>query len=103
MIEVVLKNSSLKKKNRNRCGEEIDAFVILLHLSNKLIPERIEHRKSEIGHLNCIYICPEYVLEYIGLLASINIVSEICRDAFIVSFADFWSSVDLPHLQNIKL
>ena len=27
-----------KKKNRNRCGEEIDAFVILLRLSNKLIP-----------------------------------------------------------------
>ena len=27
-----------KKKNRNRCGEEIDAFIILLRLSNKLIP-----------------------------------------------------------------
>ena len=41
MIEVALCNipgSQLVEKNRNRCGEEIDAFVILLCLSNKLIP-----------------------------------------------------------------
>ena len=34
MIEVTLCNIG----GRNRCGEEIDAFVILLRLSNKLIP-----------------------------------------------------------------
>ena len=41
MIEVALCNirgSQFVEKNRNRCGEEIDAFVILLCLSNKLIP-----------------------------------------------------------------
>ena len=41
MIEVALCNilgGQSVEKNRNRCGEEIDAFVILLHVSNKLIP-----------------------------------------------------------------
>ena len=41
MIEVALWNireSQFVEKNRNRCREKIDAFVILLRLSNKLIP-----------------------------------------------------------------
>ena len=41
MIEIALcdiRGSQFVGKNRNRCGEEIDAFVILLRLSNKLIP-----------------------------------------------------------------
>ena len=42
MIEVALCNirgsQFAEKKHRNRCGEEIDAFAILLRLSNKLIP-----------------------------------------------------------------
>ena len=40
MIEVALCNiqgSQFVEKNRNTCGEEIDAFVILLCLSNKVI------------------------------------------------------------------
>ena len=41
MIEVALWNireSQFVEKNRSRCREKIDAFVILLRLSNKLIP-----------------------------------------------------------------
>ena len=38
---------SLLKKNRNRCREEIDAFVILMCLSNNLIPKRIGHWKLD--------------------------------------------------------
>ena len=41
MIEVALCNirgSQFVEKNRNTCREEIDAFVILLRLSKKLIP-----------------------------------------------------------------
>ena len=41
MIEVALCNirgNQFFEKIRSRCGEEIDAFAILLHLSNKLIP-----------------------------------------------------------------
>ena len=41
MVEVALCNirgSQFVEKNRNICGEEIDAFVILLRLRNKLIP-----------------------------------------------------------------
>ena len=40
MIEVALCNireSQFVEKNRNICGKETDAFVILLRLSNKLI------------------------------------------------------------------
>ena len=33
-------------KKISRCGEEMDAFIILLCLSNKLIPKRIRHQKS---------------------------------------------------------
>ena len=72
-------------------------------MSNKLIPKRIGHWKSEIRPPNSIYSYPECVLEYIGHLASRNIVGEIWEDAYKVSFADFWSSVDLPHLSNMKL
>ena len=72
-------------------------IVILLRLSNKLIRKRIGHRKSEIGPPNCIYSCPECVLEYIGHLSSRNIVGEFWEDVYKISFADFWSSVDLPH------
>ena len=77
--------SSLKKK-RNRCGEEIDACVILIRLS-------IGHRKSENGQPNCIYSYPECALEYTGHLASRNILVEIWKDAYNVLFANFWSSV----------
>ena len=59
---------------------------MLLQLSKKLIPKGIRDRKSEC------------VLEYIGNLALKNIVGEIWEDADKVSFADFWSSVDLAHL-----
>ena len=33
-----------------------------------------------------------------GHLASRNFVGEVWEDAYKVSFADFWGSVDLPHL-----
>ena len=69
---------------------------MLLRLSNKLIPKRI-------GPPNCIYTYSECVLEYIGHLDSRNIVGEIWEDAYKVSFADFWSPVVLPYLENIKL
>ena len=59
-----LKESFRWKKNRNRCGEEIGACVILLHLSYKLFPKRIGNRKLEIGPPNFIYSYPECVLEY---------------------------------------
>ena len=85
------------EKNRNRCREETDTFVILFHLSNRLILKRIEHQKLEIRPSSCIYSYPECVLEYIGDLASRNIVCDFWEDAYKVSFADFWSSVDLPH------
>ena len=90
--------SQFVEKNRNRCGEEIDTCVILLRLSNNFIPKRIGHQKSEIGPSNCIYSNPECVLKYIGHLASRNIVGEIWEDSYKVSFADFSSSVYLPHL-----
>ena len=51
-----------KKKNRNRCGEEIDRFVILLCLSIKLIPKGIGHQKSEIGPPDCIHSYLECVM-----------------------------------------
>ena len=41
MTEVALCNirrSQFVEKSRNRCGEETDTFVILLRLSNKVIP-----------------------------------------------------------------
>ena len=105
MIEIVLckicGSQFVEKKNRNRCGEEIDARVILLRLSNKLILKRIGHQKSEIRPPNYIYSYPECVLEYIGHLASRNIVGEIWEGAYKVSFADFWNSVDLPHLKIV--
>ena len=44
MIEVALCNirgSQFVEKNRNRCREGMEAFIILLPLSNKLIPIRI--------------------------------------------------------------
>ena len=44
IIEVVLckilGSQFVERKNRNRYGKEIDAFIILLHLSNKLFPSR---------------------------------------------------------------
>ena len=49
MIEVALcKNRgnqgvSSYKKNKNKCGEQIDAFVILLRLNKNLIPKRIRN------------------------------------------------------------
>ena len=101
MIEVVLCKiwgSQFIEINRNRCREEINTFVILLCLSNKLRTKRIKNRKSEIGPSNCIYssrMCTEI---YRTLLASRNIVGEISIDTYEVSFADFWGSVDLPNL-----
>ena len=74
------------------------AFLILLRLSNKFIPKRIGLGKLKIRQPNCIYNYPECVLQYIGHLASRNIVGEIWADIYKVSFADFWTSVDLPHL-----
>ena len=50
-----------------------------------------------------LYSYPECVLEYRGHLASRSIVGEIWEDVCKISFADFWRSVDLPQLQNIKL
>ena len=91
------------KKKGNRSREEIGAFVILLCLSNKPIPKWTKQEKSEIGPPNCIYSYPECVLDYIRQLASRNIVGETWEDAYKVSFTDFWSSVDLPDLENIKL
>ena len=73
--------------------KEIDAIAILLRLSNKLTPKRIGNRTTKL-HLSY----PECVLEYIGYLASRNIVGGIWEDAYKVSFADFWSSADLRHL-----
>ena len=96
--ELVRWKSRKKKKKTNRCRKEIGAFFILLWLSNKLIPRRIEHRKSKIVPPNCIYNYSECVLEYIEHLAKRNIVGEIWEDAYKVSFTDFLSSVDLPHL-----
>ena len=58
----------------------------------------IDVRKSEIRPSNFIYRYPECVLEYIGHLAPSNIVSGIWKDAYKVSFADYWSSVDFLHL-----
>ena len=83
-----------KNKNRNRRGEEIEAIAILLRLSNKLIPKRIGHRKLEVTPSNCIYSYPECVLEYKRHLAPRYIVGKIWEDAYKVSFADFWSSVE---------
>ena len=60
---------------KNRC---IPHFIAL---SNKPIPKRIVHRKLEIRPPNCIYSHPECVLEYIGHLASRNIVGEIWEEA----------------------
>ena len=37
-----------------------------VHLSNRLIPNRIRNEKSEFGPPNCIYSYPECVLKYIG-------------------------------------
>ena len=42
-----LRESVRLKKNRSRFGEEIDTFITLFRLSNKLIPKRIRHRKPE--------------------------------------------------------
>ena len=84
---------SVRRKNRNRCGEEIDACVILLRLCDKLFPKRIGNWKSEIGLPNCIYSDLGCVLEYTGHFASRNIVVEIWEDVFKVSFADFWSQL----------
>ena len=78
-------------------GEEIDAFFILLPLSNSVIPKRISHWKLEIGPSHCTNILHQYWTINVSL-ASRNIVGEIWEDAYKVSFADFWSSVDLPHL-----
>ena len=85
--------SSLKKKiyiyiYRIRCREEIDAFVILLCLSNKLIPKRIKNRKSD----------HQFAFIATQTVYWVYIVGEIWEDAYKVSFADFWSSVGLPHL-----
>ena len=96
--ELVRWKSRTKQKITNRSRKEIGAFFILLWLSNKLIPRRIEHRKSKIVPPNCIYNYSECVLEYIEHLAKRNIVGEIWEDAYKVSFTDFLSSVDLPHL-----
>ena len=92
------KTKQKKKKKKNRCRKEIDAFFMLLWLGNKLIPRRIEHRKSKIVPPNCIYNYSQCVLEYIEHLAKRNVVGEIWEDAYKVSFTDFLSSVDLPHL-----
>ena len=83
-------------------GEEIDAFFILLPLINSVIPKRISYRKLEIGPSHCINILHQYWTINVSL-ASRNVVGEIWEDAYKVSFADFWSSVDLPHFKNIKL
>ena len=57
--------SSLKKKEYKH-REQIEIYLILLHLSNKLIPKRIKYWKSEIRPPNCINCYPECVLEYNG-------------------------------------
>ena len=56
--------------------------------------------ESEIGNRppNFIYRYPECVLEYIEHLAPSNSVGKIWKDTHKVSFADYWSSVDFPHL-----
>ena len=56
-------------KNINRCGEE-------------------KNRKLEIGPQNCIHSYPKWVLEYIGHLASRNILGKIGEDTYKISFAD---------------
>ena len=56
------------------------------------------HRTSEIEPPNCFYSYLECVLEYIGHLASRNIVGEIWKGAHKVLLGDFWSLVDLRHL-----
>ena len=78
-----------ERGNRNRCGEEIDTFVILLRLSIKLIPKGIGHQKSEIRPADCICSYLECLLEYIAHLASRIIVGETWEGAYKVSFADF--------------
>ena len=64
-------------------------------MSSRLIPKKIGLWKLEIGPANCIYSYPECALQYIGHLASGNIVVEIWEDTCKVSFVDFWSSIDL--------
>ena len=84
MIEVALSKiwgSQFVEKNRNRRKKEIEAFVILLRLSNKLIPRRIGHRKLEIGPQSCIYSYAECVLESTGHLTPRNIAGKIWENA----------------------
>ena len=86
------------EKNRKRHWEKINAYVILLGLSSKLVQERDGHWKWEVRPPNFIDRYPECILEYIWDLAPRDIVGDILEDAYKVSFADFWSSVDLRHL-----
>ena len=81
-----LRKSALFKKNRNRLGGEIHAFIILFWLSNKLIPKRIRHRKSKIGRPNCIYSYLKCVLEYIEHLGQRILLVKFGKTN---TFADF--------------
>ena len=72
----------------------MDAFVISLRLSKKLILKPIGHRKSEIAPPKCI----ECELEYKRHSSSRNIVSQIWEGTYKVLSADFESSVELQHL-----
>ena len=86
------------EKNRKRHPEKINAYVILLGLSSKFVQERDEHWNGEVRPPNNIDRYTECVLEYIWDLAPKDIAGDILEDAYKVSFADFWSSVDLWHL-----
>ena len=64
LLDARFKEVSWLKKNRNRRGDEIDSFVILMCFKP-----------------NCIYSYPEYVMEYMGRLAPSNIAGKIWKDA----------------------
>ena len=90
-----LRESIRWKKNRSRRRKEIDAFIIYGAWVTNLFQKEsaITNRKS--GTLNCIYSYPD--------LAPKNIVGQIWEGAYNLSFTYFWSSIDLLHLQSIKL
>ena len=67
------------------------------HIRHFIVLKRIGHQKSEI-RLPIAFITNPDVYWNIGHLTSRNIVAEIWENAHEISFADFWSSVDLPHL-----
>ena len=92
MIEVALSKiwgNQFAGKKRNIRREEIEVFVILLRLSNKLIPKRIGHWKLEIGPPNRIYIYSECVLKYTVHLRYVKSVQ--IRSFFWSVFSCIWT------------